>query len=101
MRLKPLSIRLMRDTARRWLARPSTVSCRGITNMPSRTVSPGSAALPKMIWAMTHALGFRSMGSNRKPNDSLHWTRSSRLSLFQSDRLWRLLPASELRRLMS
>jgi hypothetical protein len=32
------------------------------------------------------------------PNKSLHWTGSSRFSLFQWDRRWRLLPASELRR---
>jgi hypothetical protein len=32
------------------------------------------------------------------PNFSLHWTGSSRFSLFQRDRQWRLLPASELLR---
>jgi hypothetical protein len=34
----------------------------------------------------------------RRTNLSLHWTGSSRLSLFQWERRWRLLPASELRR---
>ena len=29
-------------------------------------------------------------------NFSLHWTGSSRFSLFQRERHWRLLPASEL-----
>jgi len=32
------------------------------------------------------------------PNKSLHWTGSSRFSLLQWWRCWRLLPASELRR---
>ena len=32
------------------------------------------------------------------PNNALHWTGSSRFSLFQRERRWRLLPASELRR---
>jgi hypothetical protein len=31
-------------------------------------------------------------------NDALHWTGSSRFSLLQCGRRWRLLPASELRR---
>jgi len=31
-------------------------------------------------------------------NNSLHWTGSSRFSLFQWGRRWRLPPASELRR---
>jgi hypothetical protein len=37
-------------------------------------------------------------GRTGQPNFSLHWTGSSRFSLFQWDRRWRLLPASELRR---
>ena len=32
------------------------------------------------------------------PNNALHWTGSSRFSLFQFGGRWRLLPASELRR---
>ncbi len=34
----------------------------------------------------------------RRANFPLHWTGSSRFSLFQCARQWRLLPASELRR---
>ena len=33
-----------------------------------------------------------------RPNFALHWTGSSRFGLFQWERRWRLLPASELQR---
>ena len=57
------------------------------------------AANPRLTLesAFAHSVDGRSL-SMKATNFSLHWTGSSRFSLFQWGGHWRLLPASELGR---
>src|ERR1039457_4916851 len=88
---------------------------RGSNRLRRMTVRPNpetEPSMPKVGWPVQSAFYGRNSHATRESspgpcreaaqsNFALHWTGSSRFSLREWDRRWRLLPASELRRYCS